>query len=328
MSEGGAPTPAHPNMLRNVLTGVITTVLGATVVYFLGFHSNSGRPSPGSYLEIKEATTNAWKSYVTLENIEYKFSLSLAENMKNMNSFDKVKTEIGNESRKFTGDVENILKNKDIDDAFVALLKRRLDAEKESLDLWNTFFDECKDIQNTTEVGEERNQRANAALNKLQTSGDIILKRTKTEITDLSKSLNEKYGQQFSIAELMLFKDEPAVEKKDDKVNPGGTVIDNPKDNPPKVDYTTVNTVVSKNNFVGEWDYQIGVINFYNDGRMSMQGNNGQSASGTWQYSNNQIAITYPNEYGISMTYVYNYTLCYSDLARKKSYVFLKDFFV
>jgi hypothetical protein len=40
MSSSGSAAPAGPNVFKNILVGVITTVLGAAVIYFLGFHES------------------------------------------------------------------------------------------------------------------------------------------------------------------------------------------------------------------------------------------------------------------------------------------------
>ena len=73
MSEGSVPgTPPNTSnkiMFRNIITGVITTVIGATTIWFLGFHNKGGSSSPPDYLVVKDATTNAWKSYVSTENV-------------------------------------------------------------------------------------------------------------------------------------------------------------------------------------------------------------------------------------------------------------------
>ncbi|MFI5134003.1 MAG: hypothetical protein ACHQEB_06690, partial [Chitinophagales bacterium] len=69
------PTPASSHsatMMRNIITGVITTVIGAVTVYFItqGFHK-SDNSSAADILLMKEVTTNAWKSYVSSENVFY-----------------------------------------------------------------------------------------------------------------------------------------------------------------------------------------------------------------------------------------------------------------
>lgn len=329
MSEETPHPPHEPhssNMVRNIVTGIITTVVGATFVYFLnnsGKHNNNN--SSGNYLEIKQATRDAWKSYVKIEDVEYQNSLLLEKHMKDMGSLDELKDEITKESNKFTADIEALSKKPDIDDALLSLLKRRMDDEKEAMDKWNDFFTSCKNIFNTTQPGQERAGKVNAEYKKMQTAGDLIVERFKIEITNLSKSLTEKYGEPFAVTDLQFFQNEKTNNITTENKNENGTVTDvnnkntgnggtnSPVDQDANKNVTNTNegttnnsNTISRKTFVGEWNYQVGAIRFNNDGRMYMQGNNGQTASGTWHYANNQISITYPNEYGVSMTYTYN----------------------
>jgi len=55
--SAGAPTPSTAGShLKNVIIGVITTVISATVIYFLGFHQND------DLRVAKQATIDAWNS--------------------------------------------------------------------------------------------------------------------------------------------------------------------------------------------------------------------------------------------------------------------------
>jgi hypothetical protein len=324
MSDGGGTTPAHPNMLRNILTGVITTVLGATAVYFLGFHNNNNETSHGSYLEVKEATTKAWKSYVAIENLEYKNTMLLANHLKDLNSLDEFKDELKKESDKFSTDIEALQKTKDVDDGFISLLKRRLDAEKEAMDKWNSFFASCSAIINSTQPGQERNNRVVAEYNKMQTNANFIVERAKNEITDLSKSLTEKYGQPFAVTDLLMFQtDKNNQNNTNNNINNNNTVNtnnSNPSENNNNNNYNATNNANNTNynntntssqitakTFVGEWDGPGGqIITLSSNGRMSWEASNGQSTSGTWQFYNNQLYMTYPNQYGVTGTYAFN----------------------
>ena len=337
MSEDGvheSHTPHNSNMVRNIIAGVTTTVIGATFVYFLNkgnnHNNNDTNSSTGSYLEVKEATTKAWKSYVALENLEYKTSILLANHLKDLNTFDEFKDELTKESNKFSTDIEALEKTKDIDDGFVSLLKRRLDAEKEALDKWNSFFASCSTIMNTTQPGQDRNDRVTAEYSKMQTSASFIVERTKTEITDISKSLTEKYGQPFAVADLLLFQDNkktqettannnntntgvqgnennPAITNNNtNNNNPSDNTVNNyNKTNTTNTNYTNGSQVNAKN-LVGEWDTPGAVITLSSNGQMMWEMNTGQNTSGTWQFQNNQLYMTYPNQYGVTGTYIFN----------------------
>ena len=329
----GSPPSHNTNMVRNIIAGVTTTVVGATFVFFLNrnnHNNNDNNSSNGSYLEVKEATTKGWKSYVAIENLEYKNTMLLANHLKDLNGLDEFKDQLTKESNKFSSDIEDLQKTKNLDDGFIALLKRRLDAEKEALEKWSSFFTKSSDIINSTQPGQDRNDRITVEYNKMQAGGNFIVEKTKTEITDLSKSLSEKYGQQFAITDLILFQDK----KQDNTNNINNTTTNNnnntgtqgndnnatvtntnnnPSDNTVN-NYNRNNTNYTNNNssqdnvksLVGEWDTQGAVITLSSNGRMTWEMTTGQNTSGNWQYYNSQLYMTYPNQYGVSGTYVFN----------------------
>jgi hypothetical protein len=330
MSDSAPPAPSHgKNMVRNIITGVITTVAGACAVYFLGFRNTGGSSSSGNYLEVKEATTKAWKDYVSFENLESKSTTMLANHLKDIDGLDEFKQELTKESDKFNIDVERLAKTDNIDGAFVSLLKRRLDAEKEAMEKWDAFFASCKNILNTTVAGQERSEKITAAYTKMQTAGSLILERTKTEITDLAKSLSDKYGQSFAVTDLILFKENNNTANNNNNTtnNPNNNNGTNTNNNNNTLDTNTNNgyvaggnsgnnnnsgysnanrNVVDGRNFAGEWNTAGAVITLSADGRMSWEMSTGQNTSGTWRFYNNQIYMTYPDQYGNSNTYLFN----------------------
>ena len=334
MSEDGvheSHTPHNSNMVRNIVTGAITTIIGATFVYFLNHSGQNNDSSSTNYLEVKEATTKAWKTYVALENLEYKNTMLLAAHYKDMNGIDEFKEQLTKESNKFDDDMGDLLKTKNLDDAFSSLLKRRLDAEKEAMQKWNSFFTNYANIINTTQAGQEQTDKINAEYKKVQTSGELIVEKTKTEITDLSKSLAEKYGQPFAVTDLLLFQDDKKKQEttadNNNNTNTGvqgnennpaltnnNTNNNNPSDNTVN-NYNKTNTTntnytngpqVNARNLVGEWDTPGAVITLSSNGQMIWEMNTGQNTSGTWQFQNNQLYMTYPNQYGVTGTFIFN----------------------
>jgi len=184
---------------------------------------------------------------------------------------------------------------------------------------------------NITQPGQERNERVTSEYNKMQTSAGFIVERAKTEITDLSKSLTEKYGQPFAVTDLLLFKNDKNNQNnvnnnntnnnntgiQDNNRNNNSTTINtnnNPSDNNGNTNNTNYNnsytsSQITAKNFVGEWDGPGGqVITLSSNGRMSWEAGNGQNTSGTWQFYNNQLSMTYPNQYGVTGTYIFNLT--------------------
>lgn len=330
------PKTSHGvNMLRNVITGVLTTVAGAVALYYLKFNKN-GDSTGTDILVKKDATTKAWKDYVTIENIEHKNSTALFQQVKSPSDVDNFKTELMKESDKFNGDIQDILKTDNIDPAFTSLLKRRLDAEKEATEKWNTFFDSYKKTMNSTQPGQDQTTQITTAYNKLISDGKFVTDRLKTEITDLTKTLNDKYGQSFNTDDLLLFKEQQQNVANNNNTqqgtnanqtnttatndaggqNNGGNTGTNTAANYTEPNTngnsynsnggTNGNTTVSPQTLIGEWDTPGAVITLSANGEMYWDMNTGQSTAGTWRYYNNQIYMTYPNQYGVMGTNVFN----------------------
>src|SRR5262245_45556721 len=124
----------NPNaaMIRNIIVGVTTSVLGAGALYFLGINKSGDSPSSKhSFLEAKEATTKGWKSYVTDDNIYYKNTISIFNDLQRSKQIDDYRDNLLKEMHKFQDDLSSILKDEDLDNSFVTMIKRRQDVEKE-----------------------------------------------------------------------------------------------------------------------------------------------------------------------------------------------------
>ena len=120
-------------MVRNIIVGVSTSVIGAASLYFLGINKSgsSSASSQGSLLEVKEATTKGWKEYIADDNIYYKNTSTITKGLQQDMNFGSYKTGILREMHKFQDDLNTIQKEDNLDKTFVTLLKRRLDLEKE-----------------------------------------------------------------------------------------------------------------------------------------------------------------------------------------------------
>src|SRR2546430_4928179 len=118
--------------VRNIVISVITTVLGTAAVYYLGFRGTGGG-SP-DFLVVKDATINAWKNYVTYENIYSKNVKTIfgsnGQQITKVSEVNDLEDQLLNESHKFTDDIDKLADDKNIDKAFISLLKRRSNVEK------------------------------------------------------------------------------------------------------------------------------------------------------------------------------------------------------
>jgi hypothetical protein len=219
MSEAATPPPANgapgsstvsshaKTMARNIIVSVASTVLGATAIYFLGFHNKGGHSGSTDHLVIKEATTKAWRSYVSIDNLYYKNILSLAKDPALLKDLGRYKSEMQKESTRFKKDVEDILQDKDIDKSFASMLNRRLDREKEGEEITTKLIDNLQSIYNSVGSVEEKRNRMIAENTSYSEQTKGLLERSVNEIEDLSKVLSEKFNQPFNLNDFLSYAD-------------------------------------------------------------------------------------------------------------------------
>ena len=122
MSAGPPPTPSGPsttgNHVRNAIIGIITTVISATVIYFLGFHS----PESDEFKKAKLATVEAWKSLMFYED-EFKETGTRMVCSGNEKGFANT---LLNEYEKIIKNINNIEKVENVDNRLVSLIDRRV----------------------------------------------------------------------------------------------------------------------------------------------------------------------------------------------------------
>src|SRR5687767_6531987 len=145
-TSAGSPAGHTTLMFRNIIVGVTTTILGSTAVYFLGFHNKGKGGTKASYLEMKESTTRAWRTYVAIDNIYYKNLMSINKDKELILDLDRYKAEMFKEGARFKRDAQNIMKDEDVDKAFVSMMERRFEREKEAEDAITIYIDKLKAI--------------------------------------------------------------------------------------------------------------------------------------------------------------------------------------
>src|ERR1043166_9600984 len=204
MSAISSSGSSGPNMFRNIITGVITTVVGAITVYFLGFHNKGESESSADYLVLKDATINGWDAYVSIENIFQKNFQVLAQGYTE-EGFSRYKEETLREKQKFNNDLKKIMETRDLDPIFISLLKRRLNSSEQMDEKYKIHLGKYEAILQTTSDPQLKSQKINEELSRYgRDVGDLNL-RFKNEIEEATKILSSKYGRPFAINELMMF---------------------------------------------------------------------------------------------------------------------------
>jgi hypothetical protein len=293
--SGGGSQPS--TIVRNIIVGALTTVLGSTTVYFITHGKDKDKSEPSATEKIlvgKEITTKAWKSYVAIDNIYYKNVMGLSKEMMETKDIINYKKEVIKEAESFRKDVENMLKDPNLDNSFSSLLNRRLDREKESIEKLSSYIDRLERIRNMNIPDKEKMQKYLAEDNSHRQYSMSALQRAATEVEDLAKNLSEKYAQPFNVDDFIavvdykkLLKPEPGKPNvaPGDSAGPArggqGTVVNNPEE-PVKGKSGEVITPVEKKpkeidnpkpaynarNFTGEWNASDAIITLSSNGEM------------------------------------------------------------
>lgn len=290
-------------VLRNILVGLITTVLGALILYFLGFKDrNAGnKASSGeSLLATREATIQAWKSYVAAENLLWQNFNTFSANF-TLARFDEYKKLTLAEVGRFNADIKKILEHKNIDPSMISLLERRLRDKESWLEKYKTHLGNYQRITSAVLTDIDKNKALENELYRFQTDVKDLDQKFSNEIGGLCKVLTEKNNYNFSWTDLLLFQQPPA-----NAVTSGNT--NNPSAAGGEASY-------SSSLFCGHFtssdmatNQVVGYINIYDNGRFYYYFAAGDSTYGFWQLNNNQMKLKYDQYWGAGQSYVYDIT--------------------
>jgi hypothetical protein len=337
-----AESTPSPNaaMVRNIIVGVATSVIGAATLYFLGINKTGQSTSAKvSFYEEKEATIKGWKSYTTIDNIAYKNVQSVLKDFQNglqpdnLNSkLEGLKENYLKEVHKFQVDVVEILKDQTMDKSFVSLLSRRLDMEKDAEQKLTTYIDNIKAIAIDNTMGmEDKQKRWLKEDQQFQNIARGMLERENTELEGLAKVLNEKFGQVFDLNESIAYKEykNGSFNNNNNRQTDYTTSANNPQQdnnakpvsNIPAQPQNTPNQYAANNNnntntglnagmFGGDWRSEGGTLHLDNQG-FSWQWNDGKGVSqGNWRGDYQKMTLNITSGYNAG----YSWTFILSDL--------------
>jgi hypothetical protein len=322
-------------VLNKIIIPVITTVLGATAIYFLGFNKRPGqaeRTDMEQMLMSKEATVKAWKSYATAINISYGNGKSLGEQFGQKTTeaakqgfeglvpvWKEFENEFARESKKYINDVEMILKEKDVDRDFISMLNRGLDNQKDADKKMHAFFEKVTSIANSPDDDNVKLQKLQAESIRYMEDSKKDNERMVREAEGISKILMDRYSQAFNLNELEVYVDykkekdkktddpvtnTPANPAPKDPANPTGTEV---KANIPPADkgtgggsgaesVQTVNSIQpTKSLLTGTWSMTGGELELTEDGDMMWLFTGKGYTSGDWNLVNGKLQMNATN---------------------------------
>lgn len=326
-------TVKHASTVFNkVIIPVVTTVLGATAIYFLGFNKKGGRSDMEQLLITKEATIKGWKTFVTSENIGYKnvqsisdeYGEKIANEAKLQKGFESLvpvlkdfEKDLFRETKKVTLDIENILKDEDLDKGFISMLNRSLDNGAEEEKKITSFFDDLTSLAKSDLDDQEKAQKWEKETAAFLAINEQSTKRAATEAEDIARSLSERYGQTFDLNELLVYVDyKKEKEKKKNKntskeedndnkdsngpaptdPNKGGTeYVNNDDDNSRTSNINTNREEINASALFGKWIMNGGSLNLYKDHSLYWVLDAKGYTTGTWKISGNQLQMNATN---------------------------------
>ena len=274
------PGPSGNNQTRNIIIGAIATMLASTTVYYLTQYVNNKKTdSIPNYLVMKDATTNAWSRYVTMDNIYYKAVKMLSTDQTMQNDPYKYVNEVNKEADIFKKDANKIAKEKNVDPALKTMLSRRTDRQTEYGEILNAFMSNAKVIMATTPGDDAQKKKIIEASAPVLSSVNLLYKKAANEIEGLCKTLSATYAVPFNPNEVMIYAD----------YKKGVGNLDTSTVQAPDPD--EFSTQINPKDLIGNWADKGNKISFKKDGSMNSTTAYGDEATGTWKIENDRLRI-------------------------------------
>ncbi|HSU27600.1 MAG TPA: hypothetical protein VLJ68_04410 [Chitinophagaceae bacterium] len=292
---GKALSKESRKLMKDIGIGIITTVIGATLIYFLGFHN---KKPPLSKLEREDIAVDTWKTYTTVENIYIDASASLMQEAVQELDFADVSTEAAAASQKFQTSLNDIIGIEGIDKSFLSFIKSRLATDKIQNDETTAFYKKLTEEKgNWTQAPLTDTLKARFTRFAQATTARFI--QSAPEIENLSKKFAKMYSLPFNINDFLVIQAakyrkaifNPDFEKKN------GTNL--PPDETSAVDKNGGEAIdmgqpakLSKQYLVSNWQSGNASISLRADGKMSWSiPADSTEAKGNWTLKDEQLVM-------------------------------------
>jgi len=151
MENKPAKQSSGNSMIKNIAMGVITPVLAATIIYFLGF--NKGDDSKAEFKKRKEATEKAWNAYIQNRGI---FS-TVMKDLGKSGDIEVTRSNINHEIDVTVGNLENIKKEPNADQRVYSSVDIVIQQMKDMKPIMNKFLDDIVAYIATNPTDEQGN---------------------------------------------------------------------------------------------------------------------------------------------------------------------------
>lgn len=179
-------TSPHLLTIKNIVIGVVTTVLGATSIYFLGLQQG-----PSEAKKRKDATVKVWKEYLAVR----KTTNDVFESMNREKSADlnMVRSNLNHEIEIINQNMEKLSKIPDIDINLVRIIDVRIAQMNDYKKAYSVFVDEMINFANQNPTEEEGRAFLNERSPSFIKEAKNILKRDSLRLNTYYTVLEKEY---------------------------------------------------------------------------------------------------------------------------------------
>jgi hypothetical protein len=293
MQNSYAPPPAAPvssgsnNHTRNIIIGAVVTVFSSTLIYYLTVFQNKNNPdSEAGFRRTREVTTDAWKSFLTYENV-YTKNLLVYEHDIDKTGIDQYLAGLKIESEKFQKDLADLSQTKKMDKDLVKAMNRRLENERITFPEAEKFYTNLKKIANSAQSDSLKGAAMIKELDRWNVYYKGLYQTAVNDIGEIAKTLTERYGQPFSMNDFLVVQIMPQrIKTLDSMINVMKGI-----DPDPLGENTGPPEKIDRKQLVGSWKATGENLSLESNGKMSYGLTNGYKATGTWKVENNKLRL-------------------------------------
>lgn len=288
-----SPPPSGSNHVRNLIIGAVITAVGSISVYYATVYQNKDKNETDN---TKKATTAAWNSFVAYENTYTKNALSLEKTFIQKPDYAEYLAGFKKESAKFTSDLADVIKRKDLDKDLVKAIERRLDNEKTSMAKMEKFISSLQSIQADTVMKPKlKMEKYIAEQIEWNTYYKGMFERAVNDIQEIATTLSDRYNAKFNMNDLLVVQMMPQRTKTNDSLL---TILENTEVDENgmfvrKIDPEGFTFVadIKPSDIIGSWNTDGNAISFQKNGNMIWVLAGGGKATGPWKIEKGKIRV-------------------------------------
>ncbi len=281
------PPPSTKIHTRNLVIGAIVTIITSTIIFYLTQYLKKPEGGGDNYTKKKEATIEAWESYMAYENIYAKNILVLDTLTVGP---ELLLGEVKKESAKFTRDMEDLSKKKYLDNDLVKAFNRRLENEKIFIPLFEQYVQKTITLQKNNRPLQEKINEQAVVLEEWINAYKTRFDRAVNDINEIGHILSGRYPHTFDMKNFFIIQKTPEQLHKMDSIL---TVLQNTKvdEKGNIIVGISFSLNVDPVSVTGKWTTPGMVVDLQPKGKLTWTVSNGGIATGTWKIENDRLKV-------------------------------------